>query len=134
MKAAERARQRWNGTSAPPDRYPDFELQGWIEKGHVDWVRLLWYSDPVASYRHHEQVAMLIDAAWVHAAGAADIEDKERPAVWITLDRNGRLAWMHSQDLAKGTGLPHAWWLLKYWARMSPKWWRLAWRVARGRG
>lgn len=134
MKAVERAQRRWNGQSEQPTRLPDFEVHGWIEKGHVDWVRVLWYGSPVSDYQHHERVAMLVDAAWVHADGAPDIEPKDRPGVWMTLDQNGRLAWITSRGLTQGTGIAHAWWLIKYWARITPKWWRLAWRAAKGQG
>lgn len=134
MKAIERARRRWNGASAEPTRIPDFEMHGWMEKGHVDWVRLLWYPGPVEAFKHHERVAMLIDAAWVHADGAPELEQKEKPGIWMTLDQDGRLTWITSRELTRGTGVAQAWWLLKYWARVSLKWWRLAWRSAKGQG
>lgn len=131
--AARRARKAGSGI---PQRAPDFELEGWLIDGEVQWIR----SRGVIVGSGHgwtpkQQTAILIDAAWIHA-GDEDPESgkDERPAMWALLDSDGCMTLLWTTRMFTDTNWRHALWFVRQWWWLSHRWWRMAWRAARGKG
>ncbi|MGH8028038.1 MAG: hypothetical protein ACREO0_15065 [Pseudoxanthomonas sp.] len=133
MSAERLAQQRWGIGTTPPNRDPDVILQIWMKGDQVDWTYTAWYPSAFADADHVTRVSLLTDAIWTHAA-KEDQEYTTRPAVWVQLSQGGDLVWYADKGFIQGSSWPHARWLLRYWLRISWKFWKLAWRLARGRG
>lgn len=134
MKASDRASHRWGMSSEPPNREPDFELSGWIEKGEVNWTRVTWPNGTFGELDHRKRIAALTDATWIFADNQDFVERRERPAIWVHLDNGSTATWLYSKDLVTCTDYRHALWLVRWWWRFSKWMWSLAWRALRGRG